>query len=731
LWWNDRSDGANSGSLSLSQYYVLLDQIFFTLSSLARLPFIAPFFIAVYCSLHTLNKHVALLLTRSSIRPTAIRGNMQTANTKQHSSSSLLGSPTVCNMSNTYRFTNSSAPAQSSPSFAAQVPYLLASSCVSSVDQQQSPAIYKSSHAIPGTKSQLPTGITHPPVTGEKRKRSIGSGEYNGSNLQPRKKRKMDDSANLDTLDHAFAAVRATECKMVDVFEVVKAYEPLTPPTSPPDQDAAVLMAGPHTRHASHFRLGMGLSPSNSPAALPFTPPHTPPALEGTKQKVPPSENASSSNGHSKIEKVKKDQCDEQIPFVTPPESLYVATQAHCSHLLHPAYSSLFTKSESVCPQCRLDFALDQLRTIQRIVENKGGVDHWRKASKKDKDAPLDGSKKKIKVWKAHLDGGDKRHMEYAFNNPDDIDISHRHCKKRLLNLKLELEGYAEQETAWEQLEAHKYRLLSSDPFDDLVSFEVLEHSARYALEKISRLESEGELTLTEDRNAIAVHHNAMNVRKCLDLENIRHRPNNETSTTSANNTHRPRVGGVNAINANIDSPPKRMCRDPRHNVSFDPEVRVCVENDIDVFRKDTFSPATTGCGLPRSILRTTPARGRSDVARKGSSIGSTTTCSFDIIALRSEAGVSKGRFHGRHSLQYRHGLWTSSPENLIVDTSGANKSDDGWETYNLELAIEADHWDIQDAYDARNYAQYLPVEQLNAATAEEEGLIEQFVPVV
>jgi hypothetical protein len=120
-----------------------------------------------------------------------------------------------------------------------------------------------------------------------------------------------------------------------------------------------------------------------------------------------------------------------------------------CDHTLHPAYASSYIAL--LCPRCRLEFALDQLRAIQRAIEDEGGARHWRETDK-------------VKYTESPLNGGDRKHTEDSFVKG--MDIGHRHCKKRLANLKENLETRATEEAEWEKHEMLKYPWLSPSQID-------------------------------------------------------------------------------------------------------------------------------------------------------------------------------------------------------------------------------------------------------------------------
>jgi hypothetical protein len=105
------------------------------------------------------------------------------------------------------------------------------------------------------------------------------------------------------------------------------------------------------------------------------------------------------------------------------------------------------------------------------------------------------------------------------------MDIGHRHCKKRLANLKENLETRATEEAEWEKHE-------------------------RSALQHYSRAEAGGCLTLVNDHSIIAAHDHGMNIP--IDNEEVSKihvvkKPNRKVPMTDAYNPHFPWCGGAKA----------------------------------------------------------------------------------------------------------------------------------------------------------------------------------------
>jgi hypothetical protein len=208
-------------------------------------------------------------------------------------------------------------------------------------------------HAVQASSSpspaHQPVDSTPPPITGEKRNCIAAFGAYDDPSPQPRKKRKLANNIDTSNREHAPKIIAVANCKMVDLVGVVKLHESPMPPTSPPDLKIAILRTGPQTRSASPSTESASVPPPFSPAVRPLTPPFT---LQGTPQSTPPSTDSPRSRLKTK----------SRQPTVIPLDSLFVPMPGACDHTLHPAYASSYIVP--LCPRCRLEFALDQLRVI-------------------------------------------------------------------------------------------------------------------------------------------------------------------------------------------------------------------------------------------------------------------------------------------------------------------------------------------------------------------------------
>jgi hypothetical protein len=630
--------------LSLPQYIIVtIATLRHHLSRASSLCSIVPHYKLLFIA-HAL-KHFALLLTRPSFT-LCHHSRKRRANTNHHTSSCLriiYDSP--FNMSTLYRITNPSASAQSSLSFDAQ-----AIQAVSSSSSPQQPA-----NAAPTL------------VTGEKRSYIAAFGEYDGSSPQLRKKRKLDNSPHPDTREYVPKTVAAMGYEMVDVVGTAKLHQLPAPPTSPPDFKNAILRMRSQSLSASPLTESADAPclTSNSPAARPLNPPPTP-------RDTSPAP-ATSPRTRSRAKK--------KEPTVVPPDSMFVPMPRACGHTRHPAYAGSYIVP--LCPRCCLEFALDQLRVIQHAIEDKGGARHFRETDR-------------VKYTEPPLHGYDSKHPEGSF--VIGMDISYRHCKKRLANLMTYLEIKAAEEAGWEQQEMRKYPWLTPSQVDYLHFSRFLEHSARSALQHYSHLEAEGCLTLVDDHNRIAAHDHAMKMpidNEEVSRTHIVKKSNGKAPMADAYNPHFSRFGGAKTPDVDNESHPKRMRRDPKSKVSFETEVKVCVVNNVDVLRKRASAyPVTTGT-LPRSILCTAAIEDFQDNDPKRPSVNFTTKHKSETMDLKSESTERRRQKQfKRRSSTYKPGSWACSSDCEIIDTSGARRSFEEFKSYNTKLDTNAGYLD-------------------------------------
>jgi hypothetical protein len=139
-----------------------------------------------------------------------------------------------------------------------------------------------------------------------------------------------------------------------------------------------------------------------------------------------------------------------------------------------------------------------------------------------------------------------------------------------------------------------------------------------------------------------------------------------------AYNPHFPRFGGAKAPEIDIQSPLKRMRRDPHSNVSFEADVKVCVVNNVDVRKNVSTRPVTTWA-LPQSILRTAAIEDFENRGPAQPNIIVTTKRKIEKMNLKPEGTEPRRqkKFKRCHST-YSPGSWACSSGCKFIDATGA-----------------------------------------------------------
>jgi hypothetical protein len=117
-----------------------------------------------------------------------------------------------------------------------------------------------------------------------------------------------------------------------------------------------------------------------------------------------------------------------------------------CGHPIHPAYAEEY--DESQCPMCLyLDIRSRQSK-LDTYIASKSGVQIWRD---RNQDPPIPESLKDHPRFASTVRGGSLKHPKDEVFDKYGLEISHRHNKKRLANLDMDLEGWAMEEKRWQK----------------------------------------------------------------------------------------------------------------------------------------------------------------------------------------------------------------------------------------------------------------------------------------
>jgi hypothetical protein len=393
-----------------------------------------------------------------------------------------------------------------------------------------------------------------------------------------------------------------------------------------------------------------------------------------------------------------------------PPSNRIIVPRMLCNHPIHPAYAKTYEGSD--CPRCSLGYIVTCLEGARGLIESHGGAQQWM-ASGKD-----------LIRLKAIKKGGDANHKMHTFVDQYGNDLSHRHSKKRLVNEMLKLEQLAKQESDWEWDYGSRF------PWENRIQVEQRlaeyhESSAKTALQLYWAAEAEGAFTRIEKQSDLNMRNRGRENQIIVEVDYpADEEPKQNTMRTKSKAMELPKTAQQivyikqsrlpvivepYACTTDIISPLKRKRRNVHAKVSFDPEVKVCLDNDIDVLRKQVHTNTSTNSaegvtyGRSRSILRTvTPHDGTSNA---GSDYYENTNLSYTSVALNTEDEIKryKGTWRRRESM-YRPGSWQAASDGEYVDTSGCNKPwghsrPYSWGNYIGELHDEADRRDVGEYY--------------------------------
>jgi hypothetical protein len=372
-----------------------------------------------------------------------------------------------------------------------------------------------------------------------------------------------------------------------------------------------------------------------------------------------------------------------------------------CGHPLHSAYASTYRKSR--CPHCFMTHHLGGLHTIQGVIADGGGVQHWLEEAK-DSSKSQESQMHEFQHWRAATKGGDGAHRKYIVRDKLGCDVSNRHCKKMLASLLPKIEEIAEREVAWEQ----DFRLTSSSmghqDIEEVVKG-LYTYSGQATLELYRIEEDAGHLTRVEDEAHIFMRNRgrereiatASDYPSDQDEAITTHMYNQKTQAHST----LPKIAQDYTPSAGVLSPTKRVRRQINTAVSFSPEVKVCIAHDIDVLRDQarfdtttttTFSTSESASTPGRSILRTVPLVDQPPV-ESAKDIGPKRP--YQVYALSNTYATTRLRacwhhYNNPRPQLYEPWTWAASPGSEPVDTSGAKRGMAEWEAYNTMLAREA-----------------------------------------
>lgn len=360
-------------------------------------------------------------------------------------------------------------------------------------------------------------------------------------------------------------------------------------------------------------------------------------------------------------------------PFLPPPG---------CEHPRHPAYSAL--QDEPICPACSLEHLTCDLHRVERRMLRQSNE-----------------SKKRFLLL-----GSDRGNPHRKILDAYGYDISHRHCRLRLSNLQIKLEGLAQKETEFEDLFLLGHSDLTShsqagELFDRTYGTRY-EYTARYALSYYSACEARGDFTRSTTDDAAYVQERGRE-QEIATQEGYPEDPDERPSTHIRSCTTEAQEAYVDnstvpSISDDIFvSSPKRQRRNTKTKVSFSSDSQVCIESDIDRLLKQAFNFACTSRAI--GIIRTATSPSEADVSL-GSRFNTDPRRRYYTVPTKQTDYGRNINWCRRKSSSYKSNQWAASLGSSAVDTSGHTiykKDPMVWDSYCEGLQDQAAKWGRSD----------------------------------
>jgi hypothetical protein len=359
-------------------------------------------------------------------------------------------------------------------------------------------------------------------------------------------------------------------------------------------------------------------------------------------------------------------------PLSSPPR----VQQPRCDHPRHPAYYGEYMAAQ--CPRCRLERYVTDIQAATARIMKHSGVHPWLESCI---DALESGQSQMSPYaeWEASTRGcsGDGK---YA---------SHRHCKQRLHTLLPKLELLAEKERIWDEDIAAG--ISGNEKKMDTNLAKHREHTVMQALEIYKAEAAVESFTSVERTSAIFMHERGRELAIATDpnypvdndASTHTHKLNRKTpaQTKFVYDSHMPPATGGGAPYESIDAPSKRKLRRHGLKVSFDDQVKVCADSDIDVLRKYATTAAT---------LQSDPCAVKSDLYTEP-------RLAYFTRKIRPEdAPARRDDEFTRKKQSYVPGTWAPSEGTITINTCGV-KALARRKKYYSELQAEAEQLDSTD----------------------------------
>ncbi|KAF2846946.1 hypothetical protein T440DRAFT_482198 [Plenodomus tracheiphilus IPT5] len=381
-----------------------------------------------------------------------------------------------------------------------------------------------------------------------------------------------------------------------------------------------------------------------------------------------------------------------------------------CVHPRHPAYANTLDYTHTRCPHCRMDECINDVQIVQDQLVTKEGSVEFREKSEGSSYA----MSRLYRPLVMGFNNGSRVH--WAIQEPAGKDLSYRHATKRLANLVMQLEGLSVKEKQWRRQHPAEPRAMDED------THEAQLYSATSALTRYRSLLEAGSFNRLLERDFVAARKRGRDSEvEALDFHDEANdaavawqtqylRPDRTSAPDDpempdgwvSHNADVPPVEKTDSIAAEKLEQPTRKRRRMDATVTWNNDVHVRTENDIDVLREaDLSRPAV----LPSaSILRTGLSSG---AVHSGPNVPMVEP-EHEVLPLKD----MDGPVHSRLQLTRNNGVrsesrWGDRPERgkYIINTSGHGVQPDTWARYIEAQQMEAKAWDTMNAQDAQIHA--------------------------
>ncbi|CAO2658116.1 Nn.00g073760.m01.CDS01 [Neocucurbitaria sp. VM-36] len=375
-----------------------------------------------------------------------------------------------------------------------------------------------------------------------------------------------------------------------------------------------------------------------------------------------------------------------------------------CEHNIHPAYAAVYNEPE--CPRCRMMRAMKLLWKRESIINEKGGVEPW---LERVKDPSILKEEKEASRFEKFVRGSTPKKLRNGFLDKNGQDTSHKHNKKRLINLVLECEELNMREKTWDQDDAHHSNTTLSEEEMKLVQ----DYSADNALKRYHNANKLGLLTRIEEDGAnfrrkrgreweISTDPDYPEDDFAGEKEHVvfKTTPQQRAFIDASNVPTIEEVEAATTPSTNDDAPKRKRRRTQDAKVSFNTAVHVLLKRDIDDIRKSALSSSTKSQqDLPLLKAMQSCPGAFPYTELESPVINSKPALPYNIHPLKDSKSRKK-QFYSRKFLPaYQPGDWAPSAGSEIVDTSGFQWKGnfDIWDEYIECLQDEAEEMDAEE----------------------------------